>query len=281
MEITVAKSAGFCFGVKRAIDIAKNSTLLNDNVYSIGSIVHNKFVNDELKGLGLKFAESISEIPFGSKVIIRAHGVTPEELANCRERNLDIIDTTCPNVKKIHNIVDEYSKLGYRIIIIGDKNHPEIIGISKRATDYVVIKDVSELEYEYLDKICVVSQTTMNIEKNNEIISNIKKRANEVIVFDTVCNATEERQNELKSLAKDADYVIVIGDKASANSNRLYEIAKNICNSQFIENVDELCLKFFDNSCKIVVMAGASTPKELISQVVNKLNTLYEGMDRT
>lgn len=273
MEIIVAKSAGFCFGVKRAIDIAKESVLANDNVYSIGSIVHNKFVNDELKNMGLKFVENISEIPSGSKVIIRAHGVTPKELNECKERNLDIIDTTCPNVLKIHNIVEEYSKAGYKIIIIGDKNHPEIVGIAGRATNYKVIKDILELEEKYLEKICVVSQTTMNIEKNNELISEIKKRSTDCVVFDTVCRATEQRQNELKSLAKDADYVIVIGDKASANSNRLYEIAKNICNSQFIENVDELCLNFFDNSCKIIVMAGASTPENLIGQVVCKLKS--------
>lgn len=273
MEIIVAKSAGFCFGVKRAIDIAKESVLKNDNVYIMGSIVHNKFVNDELKSMGLKFVETINQIPIGSKVIIRAHGVTPEEIEECKTRDLEIIDTTCPNVKKIHDIVERYSKEGYKIIIIGDENHPEIVGIAGRATNYKVIKEVNELDEKYLEKICVVSQTTMNIEKNTELVNEMKRRANECVVFDTVCRATEQRQNELKSLAKDADYVIVIGDKGSANSNRLYEIAKNICNSQFIENVDELCLNFFDNSCKIIVMAGASTPENLISQVVDKLKS--------
>lgn len=274
MEIIVAKSAGFCFGVKRAIDITENTINKWDNVYSIGSIVHNKFVNKSLEEKGLKFLKSINEVPLKSKVIIRAHGVTKEEIELCKERDLEIVDTTCPNVKKIHNIVNKYSNDGYKIIIIGDKGHPEVSGISGWVNgEYLVIKTAHEIENLNLDKVCVVSQTTMNIAENKIIVDKIKSKAKECIVFDTICRATEERQNELKHLATLADYVIVIGDRASANSNRLYEIAKNICNSQFIENIDELCLNFLESSCKIVVMAGASTPQYIIDQVVDKLKS--------
>jgi len=271
MKVIVAKTAGFCFGVKRAIDLTKDALNNFNDVYSLGSIVHNKYVNDELKRDGLKFVDDIECVPERSNIIIRAHGVTPDELKKCSDRNLNIIDTTCPNVKKIHDIVKKHSDLGYKIVVIGDEFHPEVIGILGRAKDYLVINNIDKVSEVTFDKVCVVSQTTMNVSKSREISEKVKSVSKEAVVFDTVCLATESRQEELKSLAKDADYVIVIGDKASSNSNRLYEIAKNICNSQFIENVDELCLNFFDKSCKIIVMAGASTPENLISQVGYKL----------
>ena len=268
----VAKTAGFCFGVKRAISITEEALEKYDNVYSIGSIVHNKFVNKGLSDKGLVFVDGIEKVPVGSNVIIRAHGITAKELEDCQKRNLNVIDTTCPHVKHIHDIVKEYSEKGYFIIIIGDESHPEVVGISGWTNgNFKVINDVEEVSSCNLDKVCVVSQTTMNVEKNELIVNEIRKKAKDCVVFDTICHATEERQKELKSLAKDADYVIVIGDKTSANSNRLYEIAKDICNSQFIENIDELDLNFLTESCKICVMAGASTPKCLIDEVVDKL----------
>lgn len=275
LEITVAKTAGFCFGVKRAIELTENALLDHNSVYSVGSIVHNKFVNDELKNKGLIFVGGLKDVPFGSSVIIRAHGITESEFKSCNERCLNVVDTTCPNVKHIHNIVNKYSNEGYFIIIIGDYNHPEVIGISGWANGkFRVVNDISDVFECDLKNVCVVSQTTMNVDRNRLIVEEIKKNAKECIVFDTICKATENRQNELKCLAKDADYVIVIGDKASANSNRLYEIAKNMCNSQFIENIDELDLNFLEQSCKICVMAGASTPKCLIDQVVDKLKQI-------
>jgi len=273
LEIVVAKTAGFCFGVKRAIDLTEEALKVKTNVYSIGSIVHNKFVNKDLSDKGLIFIESLDDVPEGSNVIIRAHGITEKELDKCCQKQLNIVDTTCPNVKNIHDIVNKYSKDGYDIIIIGDKAHPEVIGISGWSVGKIsVINKVEDVHKCSLNKVCVVSQTTMNIELNKVIVDEIKRLSNECIVFDTICKATENRQKELKILAKDADYVIVIGDKTSANSNRLYEIAKNVCNSQFIENIEELDLNFLEQSCKIVVMAGASTPKRLIDEVVEKLN---------
>lgn len=273
MEIIVAKTAGFCFGVKRAIDITNDAIHHNRDVYSVGSIVHNRFVNESLKNSGLIFVDDLYKVPENSNVVIRAHGITPSEFEICKKRNLGVIDTTCPNVKKIHDIVNKYSQEGYHIVIIGDNNHPEVIGISGWTRgNFSVVNKVEDIRGVKLDKVCVVSQTTMNIETSKNIVSEIKKVANECVVFDTICKATENRQKELKDLAKDADYVIVIGDKTSANSNRLYEIAKNICNSQFIENIDELDLNFLEQSCKIIVMAGASTPQYLIEQVVEILN---------
>ena len=272
MELIVAKTAGFCFGVKRAISITEEALEKYNNVYSVGSIVHNKFVNNGLSAKGLVFVDGIEKVPIGSNVVIRAHGITAKELEECQKHNLNVIDTTCPHVKRIHDIVKEYSEKGYFIIIIGDEQHPEVIGISGWTNGkFKVINDLKGIDLCDLDKVCVVSQTTMNVEKNELIVSEIKKKSQNCVVFDTICHATEERQKELKTLAKDADYVIVIGDKTSANSNRLYEIAKEISNSQFIENIDELDLNFLTQSCRICVMAGASTPKCLIDEVVDKL----------
>lgn len=276
MEVIVGKTAGFCFGVKRAIELSKATADTSKDAYCVGSIVHNKVVNDDLKSRGLNFVKSIEEVPVGSKVIIRAHGVTQDEMKLCESRNLDVVDTTCPNVKKIHEIVNKHSKEGYKVIIIGDDGHPEVIGISGWTSgDYVVINNIDSLNNINLDKVCVVSQTTMNYEKSKEISEFIKKNAKECVVFDTVCRASENRQNELRELAKDVDVTIVIGDKSSANSNRLYEIAKETCKkSQFIENVCELDLNFLEQSCKILVMAGASTPQSLIQDVVSKLQQI-------
>ena len=272
LEIVVAKTAGFCFGVKRAIDLTEKALAESSPVYSVGSIVHNKFVNNELKEKGLVFSAHINEVPDNSNVIIRAHGVTAKEVETCQKKNLNLVDTTCPNVKKIHEIVRKHSEDGYDIIIIGDEFHPEVIGIAGWTKgNFKVVNSVEDVEGCNFSKVCVVSQTTMNVELNERIVDEIKLKFKDCLVFDTICKATENRQKELKLLAKDADYVIVIGDKASANSNRLYEIAKNVCNSQFIENIDELDLNFLEQSCKIVVMAGASTPKCLIDQVVENL----------
>ena len=272
LEVVVAKTAGFCFGVKRAVDLTEKALEGKSSVYSVGSIVHNKFVNDGLRKKGLIFVDRVEDVPDNSNVIIRAHGITAKEFEECRKKNLNIVDTTCPNVKNIHDIVHKYSKDGYYIIIIGDEAHPEVIGISGWTDgNFKVINSAMDVEKCNLENVCVVSQTTMNVELNKTIVDKIRAAAKNCIIFDTICRATEHRQKELKILAADADYVIVIGDKTSANSNRLYDIAKNMCNSKFIENIDELDLNFLEQSCKIVVMAGASTPQCLIDQVVENL----------
>lgn len=274
MEIIVAKSAGFCYGVKRAIDMAENALKNEGEVYCLGEIVHNKFVIEELKTKGMKIVRSIEEIPNCKNVILRAHGVTLEEQKMCENKMLNLVDTTCPNVGKIHEIVKEYSENGYEIIIIGDKNHPEVIGTagwSKNAP--IIVNEVDEVK-DIVDskKYCLVSQTTINSFKNNEIIEEVKKHLSNVVIFDTICMATEIRQKETFELAKQCDYMIIIGDKMSSNSNKLYEISKKICkNTEFIENIDQLILNFDKNSCKIGITAGASTPQNLIDEVVGKI----------
>ena len=277
MDITIAKTAGFCFGVKRAIKMAENELNNSTPIYSIGNIVHNKHIINKLSQKGLIVVENIEDIPDNSTVIIRAHGITKEGIEKCKEKNLKIIDTTCPNVKKVHELAEKYSNEGYTIVIIGEATHPEVIGIKGwSVSDTIVVNEEYNFEQlKNISKICVVSQTTMNMKKNEEIIKQIEKYADSPVVFNTVCSATDERQTELKKLAKESDVMLVIGDKTSSNSNRLYEISKGICDkSYFIENIDELCLNFLDNSCKIGITAGASTPDELIKEVVDGVELL-------
>ena len=182
MEVIVGKTAGFCFGVKRAIELSKATADTSKDAYCVGSIVHNKVVNDDLKSRGLNFVKSIEEVPVGSMVIIRAHGVTQEEMKLCEKRNLYVVDTTCPNVKKIHDIVNKHSKEGYKVIIIGDDGHPEVIGISGWTSgDYVVIDDIDSLNNVNLDKVCVVSQTTMNYETSRRLASLLRKMQKNVL----------------------------------------------------------------------------------------------------
>lgn len=274
MEIIVAKSAGFCYGVKRAIDMAEKILNEKDDVYCLGEIVHNKFVIEDLQNKGLKIIKNIEEVPKGKDIVLRAHGVTYQEELICKKNELDSVDTTCPNVEKIHKIVKEYSEKGYKIIIVGDKNHPEVIGTAGWCkSDPIIINEIEEIKkLDATKKYCLVSQTTTNSMRNAEIIEEVKKYIPNVVIFNTVCMATETRQKEALELAKICDYMIVIGDKMSSNSNKLYEISKKKCkNTQFIENIDELILNFDINSCKIGITAGASTPQKLIDEVVGRI----------
>jgi 4-hydroxy-3-methylbut-2-enyl diphosphate reductase len=274
MDIIVAKSAGFCYGVKRAIDMAESALKEKHHVYCLGEIVHNKFVIDDLKSKGLKIVKNIDEVPNNKDIILRAHGVTQCEILVCRQNRLNTIDTTCPNVEKIHKIVKEYSENGYEIIIVGDKAHPEVVGTAGWCKNTPTIINTIE-EIKYIDtskKYCLVSQTTTNSIKNNGIIEEIKKYIADIKIFNTVCMATETRQKEALELAQMCDYMIIIGDKMSSNSNKLYEISRKICkNTQFIENIDELILNFDKKSCKIGITAGASTPEKIIKEVVSKV----------
>ena len=274
MEIIVAKSAGFCYGVKRAIDMTELAINGKDEVYCLGEIVHNKFVIEELKEKGLKIVKDISEVPNNKELVLRAHGVTLAEEDLCCEKNINTIDTTCPNVEKIHKIVKEHSENGYEIIIIGDKTHPEVIGTAGWSKNTpIIINSLEEVKnVDKTQKYCLVSQTTTNSIKSKEIAEELQKIIPNLIVFNTVCMATETRQKEVLELAQICDYMIVIGDKMSSNSNKLYEISRKICkNTQFIENIDELILNFDKKSCKIGITAGASTPEKIIKEVVSKI----------
>ena len=281
MELIVGKTAGFCYGVKRAVDGAKEQLKQNENLYGLGEIVHNQDVIKELENLGMQFIENIEEAK--GKTIIRAHGVPKQIYEEAEEKQIELIDYTCPKVLNIHQIVEEYANKGYYIFLLGNKKHPEIIGtlsycgenkfIIEKEDD--TMKALETFEKSGMKKILVISQTTYSLEKFyivEEIIKNEIPRDVEVVVKNTICQATEIRQKETEEMAKKVDAMIIIGGKNSSNTKKLYEIAKQYCKTVlFIENETELVLDNMKSTDKVGMMAGASTPKESIEKVIEKL----------
>lgn len=288
MEVIVGKTAGFCYGVKRAINGAIEQ-VENNNLFCLGEIVHNKQVIEKLEKRGIKFIDDINQIKTkNTKVIIRAHGIQKDIYEKAKNQDIEVLDYTCPNVLKIHEIAKEYEQKGFYIILCGKKEHPENIGtISYCGNNYSIVQDEKEVkealekfEKTGIIKLLVISQTTYSIEKFNQIVEMIKsevKDEKELVIKNTICRATELRQKETKELSKEVDFIIIIGGKNSSNTMKLYEIAKSNCrDSVCIETVDELKIDNLKQYEKIGIMAGASTPKESIDDVLNKLNNLKE-----
>lgn len=282
MEIIIGKTAGFCYGVKNAVNKTKEEVQKQKTIYCLGELVHNKQVTQKLEEQGLIIINNIEDAK--ENVIIRSHGVPEKIYTKAKELNLKVVDLTCPNVLKIHNIVKEYSTKEYYVFIIGQKEHAETIGtvsycknnstILEKEED--VITAVSNFKKSNLEKILVVSQTTFSLEKFNKIIKNIKDNINvELEIKNTICNATSVRQKETQELAKQVDLMIIIGGKHSSNTNKLYEIAKKECKKCIlIETSEELNKNTIKEVRKIGIMAGASTPNESIKNTVEKLNKI-------
>lgn len=282
----VGKTAGFCYGVKRAVDGAKEELKKNETLYGLGEIVHNQEVIKELENLGMQFIENIGEAK--GRTIIRAHGIPKQLYEEAKEKEIELIDYTCPKVLKIHDIAEEYAKKGYYIFLLGNKKHPEIIGTLSYCGEnkFVIekeedtIKALELLEKSEIKKLLVISQTTYSLEKFyiiEEIIKNEIPRNIEVVVKNTICQATEIRQKETEEMAKKVDSMIVIGGKNSSNTKKLYEIAKQYCKTVLlIENETELEDNKIQSTDKVGIMAGASTPKESIEKVIEYLKTVFE-----
>lgn len=284
MEIIVGKTAGFCYGVKNAVDKTKETVQKQNETYCLGELVHNKQVTQDLERHGLVIINNIENAK--KNVIIRSHGVPKEVCEKAKELKLEVIDLTCPNVLKIHNIVKEYSSKGYYIFIIGQKDHAETIGtVSHCKQNSTIIeseKDINQAIKEFketnLKKLLIVSQTTFSVEKFNKIVKAVEENIDKNIVFEvknTICNATSIRQKETQEIAKQVDLMIIIGGKHSSNTTKLYEIAKKECkNCILIETSEELNKNRLKNISKIGIMAGASTPSESINNTVEKLKEI-------
>lgn len=282
MKITVAKSAGFCFGVKNAVETAYNYA--KDNVCILGELIHNPIVIEKLDNLGVKCVKNIEDIKT-NKVIIRSHGA-PKNVFDYLEKNgIEIIDATCPFVKKIHKIVDENYRLGKQIVILGEANHSEVIGINGWCDNTAIIfnstNDIPKFDAD--KEYCLVAQTTFSITKYKEIIKNIAKQgAKTVEFFNTICYTTKERQDEARLLAKTSDAVLVLGGKKSSNTLKLYDICKEYCSSVYlIEKIADLkSVKINKNKLQsLAILAGASTPTELIEEVTNTMGQT-ENLDK-
>lgn len=282
MIIKMAKHAGFCFGVNKAVKTAFDLRF-DGRVFTMGELIHNKQVIDELQKKGIKSLDSLDSLETllsGDCVIIRAHGIGKLTYDALTEKNVKILDATCPNVKRIHEIVKAQANEDNQIIIIGDSKHPEIIGINGWCEGKALIinheSDVEKLPYSE-KKAVVVSQTTYKREKYEELCDLLKKKFAFVLKFDTICNATVQRQAEAAELSRDVDIMIVIGGRNSSNTQKLYEICKENCSETYlIENYDELPL--FDKNARTVgITAGASTPETVIKEVIFHMEDMMNG----
>ena len=275
MEVILAKSAGFCFGVKRAVETVYQQVEKGGHIYTYGPIIHNEAVVRDLeeKGVSVIKDTDLDRLEDGT-VIIRSHGVPREVCGRIEKQGLTCVDATCPFVKRIHTIVEQESRAGKQIIVIGNPGHPEVEGIMGWSeTPAIVIE--SEKEAQNLDcppgkDICLVSQTTFNYNKFQELVEIIQKKGYNVNVVNTICNATEERQAEAKVIASQVDAMIVIGGNHSSNTKKLYEICRKECeNTCFIQTLDGLRLDFPDSVIRVGITAGASTPNNIIEEVQN------------
>lgn len=274
-KVILAENAGFCFGVQRAvetsIDIKKK---YNKKIYTLGPLIHNSDVVSFLEQNDIYAIdyENINDLQEGDVVIIRSHGIPEAVFNDLKSRGLEVIDATCPFVTNIQKKVKKYSKEGYNIIIVGDENHPEVIGINGWCDNKATITKNGEFNKELSNKICAVSQTTEKKENWDKTLDAINDGTREVLSFNTICSATEVRQKSSDDLSKEVDAMIVIGGKNSSNTTKLYEIAKHNCeNTIHIENSNELPKEYINNKNfkKIGITAGASTPDWIIREVIN------------
>ncbi len=279
MEIRVAKSAGFCFGVNRAIQHAYDN-IGRGSIYSYGPIIHNKEVTADLESKGVKIIDSFEGIEEGT-VIIRSHGVGKQVYDELERRGLSILDGTCPFVKKIHNIVKDAHNDGRGIIIIGDPDHPEVMGINGWCDRSAFI-----IDGEYKGGLkkdvpyTVVVQTTYRKEKFEAVLKELEEDGIKADINNTICSATSERQAEAEKIAKEATKMLVVGDKSSSNTQKLYEICKKNCNNTFyIETIKDLVLNIFDRNDRIGVTAGASTPPAIIKEVVGTMSDIANAVE--
>ena len=276
MEVVLAKSSGFCFGVKRAVDRVYEQLADHKKIYTYGPIVHNEDVVKDLEKQGVRVLnteEELGALTEGS-VVIRAHGVPKRIYEIMEQRGIECIDATCPFVKRIHKIVEKESTEGRHIIIVGNAKHPEVEGIMGWCKNPATVIESKEEALDFKgspdDKYCVVSQTTFNYKKFQELVEIFQKKGYDIIVANTICSATEERQKEASELAAKADVMIVIGGTHSSNTRKLYELCKSECeNTYYIQTLADLQLEL-PNSVELVgITAGASTPNKIIEEVQN------------
>ncbi|MCI8886535.1 MAG: 4-hydroxy-3-methylbut-2-enyl diphosphate reductase [Hungatella sp.] len=275
MEVMVAKTAGFCFGVKRAVDqVYEEIQNGRPPICTLGPIIHNEEVVRDLEEKGvrvLKDEEDLKDLEDGT-VIIRSHGVGKSIYERIRTQGLKLVDATCPFVKKIHRIVEEQNQQGRRVIIIGDRAHPEVEGIRGWGDERTLVvknqKEIEELPDLRGEKLCIVSQTTFNYNKFKELVEKFSEKGYDIFVLNTICNATQERQVEAERIASQVDAMIVIGGKNSSNTRKLYEICRKECkNTYFIQTLGDFDPESVSSVRSVGITAGASTPKNIIEEV--------------
>ncbi len=274
-KITRAENAGFCFGVKQAIEKAEKAAdeVTGVRIFSMGPLIHNERVTGDLEKRGVRIIDSLDEVDTGDRVIIRSHGEGKSFYDEAEERNIELIDATCPFVTKIHNLVYE---TGRQVVIVGDSEHPEVMGISGWCRKpAVIVGSYDEAMQINEDELFIVTQTTIKESMLAEVIKALEEQHKDFIVNNTICSATSKRQDACEKLAKESDAMIVIGGKNSSNTKKLYEIAKKNCSRAFfVENIEDLPLKEVQKCNRIGIAAGASTPECTIKEVIASMSDM-------
>ena len=280
MQVELAKSAGFCFGVQRAVDTVYKQIEENaaEKIYTYGPIIHNEAVIKDMEKKGVEVIlseDELKQIKSGI-VIIRSHGV-PKRICDLLDENgVRYVDATCPFVKKIHRIVEEKSRDGYHIVIIGNREHPEVMGIEGWAQGPATIIQTEEeaRAFELVpesEKVCVVAQTTFNYNKFKDLVEKFEKKGYDILVLNTICNATQERQVEAMRIASQVDVMLVIGGKHSSNTQKLYDICRKECkNTYYIQTLGDFNPECISSVRSVGITAGASTPNNIIEEVHTK-----------
>lgn len=286
-KITVAKTAGFCFGVNRAVKTVERLLDENKKVCTLGEIIHNPQVVSDMEKRGVKVVNTLSEVPKGYMLVIRSHGCTRDEMNFIVEHGIPYVDATCPFVKRIHKIVEENIDNRKILLAAGHANHPEMIGIrSYFAGKSYVFRDKTELE-RIIEKerinsdfpVIVISQTTFSRENWEECINFLLNHFTNMTVCDTICNTTNLRQKEAEKISKMSDLIIVVGGRNSSNTGKLYDVCSKYTESVLIERPEELDMDFCKNYKRIGIVAGASTPIELVKKIKNRLERIFYGME--
>ncbi len=276
MEIVLAKRAGFCFGVKRATQMAFEAADKGGATFTLGPIIHSPQVVQKLEEMGVKVLHTLDNLDDGT-IIIRSHGVTSDELEEAARKELEIVDATCPFVKKAQEHVKSLSLAGYDVVVVGDADHPEVQGIVSYAEGKVFVVGSWEeaARLPKMKKVGIVAQTTQSIENLRHVVLECLKKGGEIRVFNTICDATAVRQEEAKSLAREVDCMVVIGGYNSANTKRLAEVCVELQpRTHQIETAQELDPAWFVGVNRVGVTAGASTPKWLIDEVIDRIAAL-------
>ncbi|MCR4636590.1 MAG: 4-hydroxy-3-methylbut-2-enyl diphosphate reductase, partial [Butyrivibrio sp.] len=282
MEVILAEHAGFCFGVKKAVDTVYEQVEHKDKkIYTYGPIIHNEEVVKDLESKGVEVVNNVDDLSNVSEdgtIVIRAHGIPRETEEKIKQKGISYVDATCPFVKRIHRIVDEESQKGRTIVITGNAKHPEVEGIVSWANGpvYVIesLEDAQKFALPVETELTLVSQTTFNYKKFKDVVEIFNGKGYNINIVNTICNATQERQTEAEKIAAEADAMIVIGGTSSSNTRKLYEICSGKCkHTYFVQTVDDLPKDFPEGIYKVGITAGASTPKNIIEEVQTYVRT--------
>jgi len=271
MSVRIARNSGFCFGVKRAIKIALKTSKDNDEIVTLGPIIHNPQMVAKLESENIFKVDNIEQIK-GRPTIIRSHGIKKEILEELEKNNIEIINATCPYVSKTQDYAKSLSEDGYELIILGDRNHPEVKALQSYIDkEVIIVANANELVDKQFKKVGIISQTTRRVEDLQDLVNKLVSRCHEVRVINTICNATTIRQNSTLALAKESDVMIVVGGKNSSNTKMLAKICESFVKTYHIEVAEEIEKEWLNDKQDIGLTAGASTPDWVIVEVYNKI----------